>query len=182
VTETHRIAQKHHSSGKNLSSRDTEASGSFAAAGERRARKRYPWRYPDAFSFHYASNRSRAKSLFFLGEPGGTRTHDPLIKSQVLYRLSYGLQAACVGGGPRPVNRRTGAFPAGIPACSGNPAKRAPPAGLATKKMFRSGTVAPVNTILTARNDRDAQRNNCGKLHFLSPVLPASYAGCSISQ
>jgi hypothetical protein len=28
------------------------------------------------------------------GEPGGIRTRDPLIKSQVLYRLSYGL-----GGG-----------------------------------------------------------------------------------
>jgi hypothetical protein len=25
------------------------------------------------------------------GEPGGIRTRDPLIKSQVLYRLSYGL-------------------------------------------------------------------------------------------
>jgi hypothetical protein len=26
------------------------------------------------------------------GEPGGTRTHDPMIKSHVLYQLSYGLQ------------------------------------------------------------------------------------------
>jgi hypothetical protein len=25
------------------------------------------------------------------GEPGGARTHDPLIKSQMLYQLSYGL-------------------------------------------------------------------------------------------
>ena len=25
------------------------------------------------------------------GEPGGIRTRDPLIKSQVLYQLSYGL-------------------------------------------------------------------------------------------
>lgn len=25
------------------------------------------------------------------GEPGGTRTHDPMIKSHVLYQLSYGL-------------------------------------------------------------------------------------------
>ena len=25
------------------------------------------------------------------GEPGGTRTRDPMIKSHVLYRLSYGL-------------------------------------------------------------------------------------------
>jgi hypothetical protein len=27
----------------------------------------------------------------FVGEPGGTRTRDPMIKSHVLYRLSYGL-------------------------------------------------------------------------------------------
>jgi hypothetical protein len=27
------------------------------------------------------------------GEPAGTRTRDPLIKSQMLYRLSYGLSA-----------------------------------------------------------------------------------------
>ena len=26
-----------------------------------------------------------------VGEPGGTRTRDPMIKSHVLYRLSYGL-------------------------------------------------------------------------------------------
>jgi hypothetical protein len=26
-----------------------------------------------------------------IGEPAGIRTRDPLIKSQVLYRLSYGL-------------------------------------------------------------------------------------------
>ena len=30
----------------------------------------------------------------FLGEPGGNRTHDPKIKSLVLYRLSYGLEGA----------------------------------------------------------------------------------------
>jgi hypothetical protein len=34
----------------------------------------------------------------FFGEPGGIRTRDPLIKSQVLYRLSYGLFAR--GAGP----------------------------------------------------------------------------------
>ena len=28
---------------------------------------------------------------FGCGERGGTRTHDPLIKSQMLYRLSYAL-------------------------------------------------------------------------------------------
>ncbi len=27
----------------------------------------------------------------YFGEPGGTRTLDPMIKSHVLYRLSYGL-------------------------------------------------------------------------------------------
>ena len=34
-------------------------------------------------------NRNIINNL--LGEPGGTRTHDPKIKSLVLYRLSYGL-------------------------------------------------------------------------------------------
>jgi hypothetical protein len=29
----------------------------------------------------------------FVGEPAGTRTQDPVIKSHVLYRLSYGLGA-----------------------------------------------------------------------------------------
>ncbi len=29
------------------------------------------------------------KERFFIGEPDGIRTHDPLIKSQMLYRLSY---------------------------------------------------------------------------------------------
>ena len=29
------------------------------------------------------------KSLDFTGAPGRTRTHDPLIKSQLLYHLSY---------------------------------------------------------------------------------------------
>ena len=28
------------------------------------------------------------------GDPGGTRTHDPLIKSQLLYQLSYGVMLA----------------------------------------------------------------------------------------
>ena len=30
------------------------------------------------------------------GEPGGNRTHDPKIKSLVLYRLSYGLTWAAI--------------------------------------------------------------------------------------
>ena len=32
-----------------------------------------------------------ANDCFFIGEPGWIRTIDPLIKSQMLYRLSYGL-------------------------------------------------------------------------------------------
>jgi hypothetical protein len=31
------------------------------------------------------------KFLIFHGEPGGTRTRDPLLKRQMLYRLSYRL-------------------------------------------------------------------------------------------
>ena len=38
------------------------------------------------------------------GEPAGTRTQDPVIKSHVLYRLSYGLSAR--GGGARPREAR----------------------------------------------------------------------------
>ena len=52
-----------------------------------------------------ASARGIAKGSFRLNysclrsEPAGTRTQDPLIKSQVLYRLSYGLRAClCVYG------------------------------------------------------------------------------------
>ncbi len=33
-----------------------------------------------------------------VGERGGARTHDPLIKSQVLYRLSYALAPQAAGG------------------------------------------------------------------------------------
>jgi hypothetical protein len=33
---------------------------------------------------------AEARSTEF-GEPGGIRTHDPMIKSHVLYQLSYGL-------------------------------------------------------------------------------------------
>ena len=36
---------------------------------------------------HYKS------SGFHFCDPGGTRTHDPLIKSQLLYQLSYGVIA-----------------------------------------------------------------------------------------
>src|SRR5271163_3807608 len=33
----------------------------------------------------------RRQAIDTYGEPGGIRTHDPMIKSHVLYRLSYGL-------------------------------------------------------------------------------------------
>jgi hypothetical protein len=35
------------------------------------------------------------------GEPAGTRTQDHLIKSQVLYQLSYGLRATVCMGRPQ---------------------------------------------------------------------------------
>ena len=38
------------------------------------------------------SQTAHYKSFGFpTGDPGGTRTHDPLIKSQLLYQLSYGV-------------------------------------------------------------------------------------------
>jgi hypothetical protein len=36
-----------------------------------------------------------SKALLFIGERDGTRTHDLLIKSQLLYRLSYALFITC---------------------------------------------------------------------------------------
>jgi hypothetical protein len=56
-----------------------------------------------------AAAKAGLKSLFFLGEPGGTRTHDHLIKSRVLYHLSYGLAAAGVEVRAGPVNSKRGA-------------------------------------------------------------------------
>ena len=38
------------------------------------------------------NKKSRPKATFFVGELGGIRTRDPLIKSQMLYRLSYELK------------------------------------------------------------------------------------------
>ena len=32
----------------------------------------------------------------FESDPGGTRTHDPLIKSQLLYQLSYGVNVCSI--------------------------------------------------------------------------------------
>jgi hypothetical protein len=42
---------------------------------------------------------NRAKCLILFGERGGARTHDPVIKSHVLYRLSYALAPPGLVGG-----------------------------------------------------------------------------------
>jgi hypothetical protein len=45
--------------------------------------------------------------LILFGERGGARTHDPVIKSHVLYRLSYALAPpGLVGGALLRVNSR----------------------------------------------------------------------------
>ncbi len=49
-----------------------------------------PWGY---LEYRDATEIS-IKVLDFVGEPVGIRTRDLLIKSQLLYRLSYGLAAA----------------------------------------------------------------------------------------
>lgn len=40
-------------------------------------------------------------TITLIGDPGGIRTHDPLIKSQMLYRLSYGIFQGRIGGNHR---------------------------------------------------------------------------------
>ena len=63
----------------------------------RRLRSRATWHnaYPPLTRLDFPSiiaSLATANSLLFSsGEPGGTRTRDPMIKSHVLYRLSYGL-------------------------------------------------------------------------------------------
>ena len=48
------------------------------------------------FGAQRKSQTAHYKSFGFLSrDPGGTRTHDPLIKSQLLYQLSYGVIARC---------------------------------------------------------------------------------------
>ena len=43
------------------------------------------------------SQTAHYKSFGFpSGDPGGTRTHDPLIKSQLLYQLSYGVNVLSI--------------------------------------------------------------------------------------
>ena len=55
---------------------------------------RYPLRYPKPAGGQDMSEPEDLKLLIWLDNPGeraGTRTLDPLIKSQMLYRLSYAL-------------------------------------------------------------------------------------------
>jgi hypothetical protein len=46
---------------------------------------------PFATQRRFFKDQEWRKRWYFNGEPAGIRTRDPLIKSQVLYRLSYGL-------------------------------------------------------------------------------------------
>src|ERR1700722_19187293 len=66
-----------------------------------------------------------AQTIDLVGEPAGTRTQDHLIKSQVLYQLSYGLAAADVEACAGPVNskHRLGAL-----IVPNTPTRGAPPA------------------------------------------------------
>jgi hypothetical protein len=53
------------------------------------------WGQTDLTCAGFSSPKDMAGyALLFLGEPGGIRTHDPKIKSLVLYQLSYGLAGA----------------------------------------------------------------------------------------
>ena len=45
-------------------------------------------------SFFWSYNKT-TQMIDFVGERAGTRTQDPLIKSQMLYRLSYALPQEC---------------------------------------------------------------------------------------
>jgi hypothetical protein len=46
-----------------------------------------------------ASAQKRCKDNWLSGEPAGIRTQDPMIKSHVLYQLSYGLWGLAKSGG-----------------------------------------------------------------------------------
>ena len=44
-----------------------------------------------------ANKKTAIKTVFLFGAPAGTRIPDPLIKSQMLYQLSYrGINHACI--------------------------------------------------------------------------------------
>ena len=72
---------------------------------------------PGAFFALYLEIQVCRKCLILFGEPAGTRTQDHLIKSQVLYHLSYRLIGACVEMRPGRVNSASGEATAGVPLC-----------------------------------------------------------------
>ncbi len=49
---------------------------------------------PEADDGDNAPLHGKLAAADLIGEPGGIRTHDPMIKSHVLYQLSYGLANA----------------------------------------------------------------------------------------
>ena len=51
-----------------------------------------PWGSRPEKCHHPKHKKNRPKGRFLNGERGGTRTLGPLIKSQMLYRLSYALE------------------------------------------------------------------------------------------
>ncbi len=62
-------------------------------AGARQAYQR-GWRYPQRYPVVQSYRQCMHQVLDLFGEPAGTRTQDPVIKSHVLYRLSYRLVRA----------------------------------------------------------------------------------------
>jgi hypothetical protein len=56
----------------------------------------FPIRFPEREIWEAKWSDIRLKLLILLGERGGTRTLDPMIKSHVLYRLSYALTRRAV--------------------------------------------------------------------------------------
>jgi hypothetical protein len=58
--------------------------------------RRPPWRCV-LFDAPSRTRENSRKIMIFLGERAGTRTQDPLIKSQMLYRLSYALPSGSHG-------------------------------------------------------------------------------------
>ena len=73
-------------------------------------------RIPSGYFWEDFNHRECAKLLERCGEPDGIRTRDPLIKSQVLYRLSYGLSRGrpygCVAAKVN-INAKAGVLPEG---------------------------------------------------------------------
>ena len=41
--------------------------------------------------------------IYLLCDPGGARTHDPMIKSHLLYQLSHGVNLSCWSSGYFPI-------------------------------------------------------------------------------